>query len=194
MAVSTLYGMALSPADVAGVLGRAKVRYVLVGAHAINLYTGRPRATQDVDVVTDAPAKARKAIESAYPHLTVEDHPVVIRFKDGPDEVLDLIKARSAKVFRRVLGLVTEVRISGQRVVVPTAEGALALKFASMTTPARATDDRMQDAVDFSRVAKLQEGLDETLLHELGELIYAGGGAALMKAVADSRAGRRLDI
>src|SRR3954469_11083056 len=92
--VSTLYGMPLSPVDIAALLGRAKVRYVLVGAHAINLYTGKPRATQDVDVVTDAPVKARRAVQSAYPHLSVEDHPAVIRFKEGREEVLDLIKAR----------------------------------------------------------------------------------------------------
>ena len=192
--LSTLYGMPLSPVDVAAVLRRAKVRYVLVGAHAINLYTGRPRATQDVDVLTDAPAKARRAIQLAYPDLTVEEHPVVIRFKDGGEEVLDLIKARSAKVFRRVLGIVVEVRLGGEAVVVPTAEAALALKFASMTNPARPTDDRMQDAVDFSRAAKLQKTLDQPLLRELGELVYPGGGEALMKYVADSRAGRQLDL
>lgn len=194
VALCTLYGMALSPLDVARVLGRARVRYVLVGAHAINLYTGKPRATQDVDVVTDAPAKARRAVQLAYPHLAVEDHPVVVRFKDGDEEVLDLIKARSAKVFRRVLGLVTEVRIGDELVVVPIAEAALGMKFASMVNPARPTDDRMQDAVDFSRAAKLQESLDEALLRELGELVYAGGGDAVMKLIADSRAGRRLDL
>ena len=194
VALSTLYGMALSPVDVARVLAGAKVRYVLVGAHAINLYTGKPRATRGVDVVTDAPAEARRAVESAYPHLTVEDHPVVIRFSEAGEEVLDLIKARSAKVFRRVLTLATEVRIDGQPVVVPTAEAALALKFASMINPARPTDDRMQDGVDFSRAAKLQAPLDESLLRELGELVYRGGGDALMKFVADSRAGRRLDL
>lgn len=194
MDLSALYGMVLSPADVARVFGKARVRYVLVGAHAINLYTGRPRATQDVEVVTDAPAKACRAVEAAYPHLTVEDHPVVIRFKDSGEEVLDLIRARSSKVFRRVLRLVTEVRIGGQTVVIPTAEAALAMKFASMTNPARLTDDRMQDAVDFSRAAKHQRALDEPLLHELGELVYPGGGDHLMKFVTDSRAGRRLDL
>lgn len=186
--------MALSPVDVARVLSGAKVRYVLVGAHAMNLYTGKPRATQDVDVVTDAPVKARRAIETAYPHLTVEEHPVVIRFKEGAEEVLDLIKARSAKVFRRVLALSTKVRIAGQIVVVPTPEAALAMRFASMVNTTRPTDDRMQDAVDFSRAAKLQARLNEALLRELGELVYPGGGDDLMKFVGDSRARRQLDL
>ncbi|MBC7821968.1 MAG: hypothetical protein IAG10_34205 [Planctomycetaceae bacterium] len=186
--------MPLSPVDVARVLSRAKVRYVLVGAHAINLYTGKPRATQDVDIVTDGPVKARRAVSQAYPHFSVEDHPVVIRFKDGGAEVLDLIKARSAKLFRRVLRLVTTVTMDSQPVLVPTAEAALALKFYSMTNPTRAADDRMQDAVDFSRAAKLQHQVDRTVLHELGELVYAGGGDAVIKLLDDARAGRRLQI
>lgn len=192
--LSMMYGMTLSPVEVARVLSRAKVRYVLVGAHALNLYTGKPRATHEVDVVTDGPVKASRAIRLAFPHLTVEDHPVVVRFKDSGEEVLDLIKARSGKLFRRVLRLGTAVEMGGEQVVVPTVEAALALKFYSMTNPARATDDRMQDAVDFSRAAKLQQKLDRALLKDLGELVYVGGGEALLKLVADARAGRRLEI
>jgi hypothetical protein len=189
-----MYGMALSPVDVARVLSRAKVRYVLVGAHAINLYTGKPRATQDVDVITAAPEKARRAVQQAYPRLAVEEHPVVIRFREAGEEVLDLIKAGSGKLFRRVLRLVVTVDIGGEPVVVPTPEAALALKFCSMINPARPPDDRMQDAVDFSRAAKLQKKANLLLLRELGELVYAGGGDALMKLIGDARAGRTPEL
>ncbi len=192
--LSKMYGMSLSPTDIAKVLRQAKVRYVLVGAHAINLYTGKPRATQDVDILTDSPAKASKAIRLAYPHLTFEDHPAVVRFKDGRSEVLDVIKAKSAKLFRRLLRLVTTSEIDGAVVVVPTVEAALALKFYSITNPTRAIDDRMQDAVDFSRAAKVQQNVDPALLRELGELVYPGGGDPLLKLLDDARNGRRLEI
>ena len=43
-------------------------------------------------MVTSSPQKARKAVQQAYPELTVEDHPVVIRFKLAGEEVLDVIK------------------------------------------------------------------------------------------------------
>ena len=69
VALSALYGMTVFPADVARVLAAANVRYVLVGAHAINLYTGRPRATQDVDVITGAPTKGRRAVQVTYSGL-----------------------------------------------------------------------------------------------------------------------------
>lgn len=194
VALSTLYGMTLSPADVARVFGRAKVRYVLVGAHAINLYTGRPRATQDVDVISAAPAKARRAVQQAYPDLSVEDHPVVIRFKDGGREVLDVIKASSGKIFAEVLRRAILVEVDGVSLPVPSFETALAMKFSSMTSPTRATDDRLQDAVDFSRAAKFRAKADEALLHALGDFAYPGGGDALLKLLADARAGRRLDV
>ncbi len=108
--------------------------------------------------------------------------------------MLDLIKAGSGRVFRRVLRLVTTVDMGGVTVVVPTFEAALALRFYSMVSPARPLDDRMQDAVDFSRAAKWREKLDRPLFHELGELVYVGGGDALLKLLADARAGRRLDL
>lgn len=192
--LSILYGMPINPADVARVLRNAKVRYVLVGAHAINLYTGRPRATQDVDILTSAPLKARRAVEKAYPALLAENHPVVIRFTLDGAEVLDLIKSTSVGLFRQVLRHVTTVSLDGEGVVVPAAEAAIALKFYSMVSPTRSADDRMQDAVDFSRAAKLQRTLDAKLLAEFGELVYAGGGAAILRLIDDARAGRRLEI
>jgi predicted nucleotidyltransferase len=194
VALSKMYGMTLSPADVARVLAGARVRYVVVGAHAINLYTGKPRATQDVDVVVAAPVKARRAVHDAYPKLAVEDHAIVIRFKDEGKEVLDLIKSRSGKLFARVLRDTITVEMDGVPVAVLTFEAALAMKFSSMTSPARHMDDRLQDAVDFSRAAKFRTRMDRPLLRELGELVYPGGGEAVLKLVADARAGRRLDI
>jgi hypothetical protein len=133
-------------------------------------------------------------LQQAYPHLDVEDHPVVIRFKEQGREVLDLIKARSGKLFRKVLGLGVQLNLGGETVLVATAEAALALKFCSMINPARPRNDRLQDAVDFSRAAVLQDKLDRSLLRQLGELVYAGGGDAVLKLLDDARAGRPLEL
>src|SRR5262245_63753327 len=49
-----------------------KVPFVLVGAHAIGSYTGRPRATHDVDILVKSGrnhARAVKAIRELYPEL-----------------------------------------------------------------------------------------------------------------------------
>ncbi|MFL5405498.1 MAG: hypothetical protein ACJ79O_06540, partial [Myxococcales bacterium] len=71
---------------------------------------------------------------------------------------------------------------------------ALALKFCSMINPARPRNDRLQDAVDFSRAAELQDKLDRSLLRQLGELVYPGRGDALLKLLDDARAGRTMEL
>src|SRR6266513_6559427 len=74
----------ITPTDVARVLDAAKVRYVLVGAHAANGYLGRPRNTVDVDVIVEFPKKAAQAIAKAFTHLAMVDTPAVTRF-NRPD-------------------------------------------------------------------------------------------------------------
>src|SRR5262245_65793258 len=70
--------------DVIRVLNKAKVGYVLVGAHGLASWRGKPRATEDVDVVVNAKhlKKAVKALVAAFPMLEPVDLPVVIRMRD----------------------------------------------------------------------------------------------------------------
>src|SRR5437867_11756629 len=81
--LARMHGKLISPAHVARVLREAGVGYVIVGAHAANGYSGRPRTTVDVDVVVQFPKKAAKAIAAAYPKLSMRDTAVVSRFMDG---------------------------------------------------------------------------------------------------------------
>lgn len=189
-----MYGQKITPVDVARVLSRAGIRCVLAGAHAVNAHTGKPRATLDVDILTDAPAKARAALEAAFPHLTVHESSVVTRFFDGGREAIDIMKARPTPMFRRVVRLAMQVEIDGQVVPVPSVEGMLAMKFASMINPKRPILDWRQDAVDFARVVEAHSALDEQLLKELGDLLFAAGGSELIAMTADARAGRALEI
>jgi hypothetical protein len=178
---------------VARVLKDAAVPYVLAGAHAVNAYSGRPRATVDVDVLTDAPVKAEKALRAAFPDLQVDDTPAVLRFMDATHEAIDVLKATSG-LFRRVLSLATPATMDGVEVVVPSPEGVLAMKFASMIFAGRKPPDRFQDAADFMRVLEAQDPINDQVLRELGELVYAGGGNEIMAHVANARAGRSLEI
>src|SRR4051812_10403250 len=122
--LSRMQGQELGPADVARVLNAAGGEFVLVGAYAIAGYNGRPRATVDVDVVASSPKKATAALKAAFPDLQVEDHPVVTRFKRSGEEVIDVIKPASAKLFRRLLNLNRVIKMGGEAVRVPTLEGA----------------------------------------------------------------------
>ena len=187
-------GRTISPSDVARVLNAAGVKYVLAGAHAVNAYTGRPRATVDVDVLTESVAKAEKALRAAFPDLDVHDSPVVVRFMDGKLEAIDIMKAPTSKLFRRVVRLSRRVDIEGVEVIVPSPEAVLAMKFASMIFAGRQQPDRFQDASDFLKVLRAQDPINDDLLRELGDLVYAGGGDEVMGYVADARAGRPLAL
>jgi|SRR5688572_12478548 hypothetical protein len=185
----------IGPVDVAAVLNRAKLKYVLVGAHAANGYIGRPRTTVDVDVIVQFPKKASKAIAAAFTGLTMVDTPVVIRFKraDG-EEAIDLMKPIGSPLWNRLLKIAVTIDVDGTPVRIPPVEGVLAAKFSAMASPHRRHLDKQQDGVDFARIVTVNDPLDLPLLEDLCELVYAGGGKEALKLVADARAGRQLEF
>ncbi|MBC8106376.1 MAG: hypothetical protein H7Z14_07290 [Anaerolineae bacterium] len=185
----------IGPAEVAKVLNAAKVRFVLVGAHAANGYLGRPRNTVDVDVIVEHPKKASIAIAKAFSNLTLRDTPVVIRFTrpDG-EEAIDLMKPVGSPLWRHLLKTAVTVKIDGVPVRIPPVEGVLAAKLAAMTSPMRRLLDKQQDGLDFARIVSVNEKLDLAALSKMGELVYAGGGQEILKHVADARAGKRLEF
>ena len=189
-----MHGKEISVADVARVLRTAGVPYVIVGAHAANGYTGRPRTTIDIDAVVRFPKKAALAVAAAYPNLVMRDTPVVIRFYDGEDEAIDLMKPIGSPLWAQLLKETREVSIDGEPVRIPTLEGVLAAKFAAMASPTRRPLDKQQDGVDFARIVDVNKQIDLAKLEQLGELVYAGGGAAVVKLAGDARAGRRLEF
>jgi hypothetical protein len=185
----------IGPADVANIFNKAKLRYVLVGAHAANAYLGRPRATVDVDVIAQFPKRASKELAHAFPELAMVDTPAVVRFtrSDG-EEAIDLIKPIGSRLWSRLLKMAISVTVDGTPIRIPPIEGVLAAKFAAMSSPHRRHLDKQQDAVDFGRMVSVNEKVDGALLEALGELVYPGGGAYIAKLLADARAGRRLDF
>lgn len=193
--LAKMHNRDIGPAEVAGVLDRAKVKYVLVGAHAANGYIGRPRNTLDVDVVVQFPKKASRAIAAEFPELTMVDTPVVIRFKrpDG-EEAIDLMKPVGSPLWSRLLKIAVTVDVDGVPVRIPPVEGVLAAKFAAMASPHRRALDKQQDALDFARIITVNSEINLTLLEDLGDLIYSGGGEDVVKLFADARAGKRLEF
>ncbi len=192
--LSQMQGRVLTPSDVVAPLNNARLKFVLVGGHAINAWTGEPRATVDIDLIAEKPNRARDVLHVAFPHLVIEEHPVVIRFKDAAMEAIDIIRPQSSPLFKAALQLTTPVRLGDAEVHIPQREAVLALKFAALVMPTRRLEDRYVDARDFILVAKAISVPDESKLAELGEMAFSGGGKQLLKLVTDARAGRRLDF
>src|SRR5258708_2169738 len=82
--------------DVLRVLNEAKVSFVLVGAHGLASWRGKPRATEDVDVVgaTKHLKKAMQALTTAFPDLEPVYLDDVIRLRDRAthDVLIDVMK------------------------------------------------------------------------------------------------------
>jgi hypothetical protein len=124
----------------------------------------------------------------------MRDTPVVTRFMDGDTEAIDLMKPAGCKLWPRLLKEARELKIGSESIRVPKLEGVLAAKFTSMTSPWRRPGDRHVDAGDFIRMIEANAKIHMKLLEELGELVYPGGGAQLVKMIADVRAGKTLEI
>jgi hypothetical protein len=189
-----MHGRDIQPVDIFRILNAAKLTAVLVGAHAVNARTGEPRTTMDVDLVAARPKKVAAELARAFPMLSVEDHPVVIRFKDDKHEAIDIIKPSSSPLFKKVLNSTEQLKVEGVKITIPSYEATIALKFASMIGPARRLADKYTDARDFILLAKQAKQLSESRLSHLGELVYVGGGKELLKLFGDARAGRRLEF
>jgi hypothetical protein len=195
-ALSELYVPNLiTPLQVIRVLNAAKVRFMLLGAHGIGGWIGKPRATEDVDVLvgTRGHKKAVRALLAAFPRLQAEDNPVVTRLRDPETGtiVIDVMKANQP-LYHDALKYTHTVESEGQRYQIPSLELALATKFAAMISLSRAKRDKLQDARDFMYIVDMNPSIDLVKLHALGQLVYNGGGDEIVEKVRQVRAGDML--
>lgn len=182
-------------ADVLKVLNRAKVSYVLVGAHGLAGWRKKPRATEDVDVVVAAKhlKKAVAALTAAFTDLEAVDLPVVIRLRDraSKDVAIDVMKPVQ-QPYREAFRHTRAVEIDGQPTHIPTLEMALVMKFAPMISLYRQDKDKYQDAHDFICMVQENSDYDQDKLAQLGDLVYPGGGKEVLELARRALAGEKL--
>jgi hypothetical protein len=198
-----------SPVDVNEVLRtliRKRIPFVLTGAYGIGGWTGRPRATQDVDILVKAGrnhARAVKAIRALYPRLEARTFPGITAFfvPGEKESVIDVVWPHRADIEETLAKSVwTENREQGLRYRVPSLEAALANKYGAMLTPMRDPGKRQIDAGDFTWMVKhsMDEGrrpIDLAKLEALGEKVWPGGGGKeILRLVEDVKAGRTIDL
>jgi hypothetical protein len=187
---------AILPKDVIAVLNRAKVSFILVGAHACFGWMGveEARTTKDVDVLVAAKhhRKALQALLARFTYLEALDTPVVTRLKDPNTGhvVIDLMKPNN--LYRAAFRHTHTVQAGKLKYRVPSLEMAVAMKFAPMTSPNRPIEDKYQDAHDLILMVKANSKIDLEILSELGDLVYPHGGSELLEMVRKVRAGEKL--
>jgi hypothetical protein len=187
----------IRPQEVIRVLNKAKVRFMLAGAHGIAGWLDEARATQDVDVVVGyrQHQKATRALLAVYPQLQVDDQEVVVRLSDPESGkvVIDIMKSNQP-LYRESLKHTQTVESEGESYKIPTLEMALAMKFGPMVSIVRADGKKLRDASDFVIMVKANPSIDLELLAELGDLVYPGGGQEIVEIVRKIRAGEKLHL
>jgi hypothetical protein len=196
--------MDITPQDVIDALVAGKVTdWVLMGLHGYVGYMPDPRATQDVDVMVGYKSRARatKAILARWPTLVVRELSQVTRFADPadldgegqPKQVIDLMHPWSP--FQELI-LKEHVLVDKKtRHRLPTLEAALVSKYAAIVSPHRVRDDKEQDAVDFRRLVKANQGrIREDELRRLAGLVWEGGAEDIIRFVDLALAGEAFPI
>src|SRR5262245_476839 len=151
------------------------------GAHGISGWTGRPRATKDVDILVKAGrnhARAVNALRALYPELEVRSFAGVTGFflPGETDSLIDVPYPHRADI-EETLRTAIWVEDGPRRYRVPTLEAALANKYGAMFTLNRDMIKRGQDSLDFAAMVKhsTDEGrqpIDLEELRELGEKVW----------------------
>jgi hypothetical protein len=177
--------MDIKPQDVIDALNSAGVtNWVLMGLHGYVGYMPDPRATQDVDIMVPYSGRARatKAIAARWPNLVVRELSQVTRFMDPADRdseghpkpVVDIMHPWSP--FQELILKEYVVVDEQTQHRLPTLEAALVSKYGAMLSPFRDRDKKEQDAVDFRRLARANQGrIREDDLRRLAGLVWERG-------------------
>lgn len=194
----------VEPRRIIEALRAKKISFVLTGAHGIAGWTGRPRATKDVDILVQAGrnhTRAVNAIKTLYPQLEVRRFSGVAAFfvPGETESVIDISYPRRADN-EETLRTGTWIANEGLRYRIPALEAALANKHGAMLSLGRDPHKRGQDAIDFAWMVRHsteagRKPINLERLAALGEMVWPGdGGAEIVRLVEQSRAGKMPDL
>jgi hypothetical protein len=206
MGQGELMAMPVDFYEVVRALNAKKVPYVITGAHAIHGYTGRPRATRDVDVLAKAGRnhlRAVNALKARFPELEVRQLRQLTAFFPPGEKtsVIDVsLPFRKDNAEALVDTVLIDDKENGVRYRIPSLECALANKYGAMVVVTRAAEKRLMDVADFTLMVKHsddqeQKPIDLVRLEALGELVWAGGGGEeILRLVDRVREGKVIDL
>ncbi|HEY7153913.1 MAG TPA: hypothetical protein VH575_08120 [Gemmataceae bacterium] len=185
----------IPPLEVFRALNTTRVRFLLLGTHALGGWTRKPRTTTDIDILieTRGHKKAVRVLLAAFPQLQAEEHEDETRLRDAETgQVLIDVMKPNQPLYRDAFKHTHLVKWQGQTYRIPSLELALAMKFLAMISVSRDYADKHCDAGDFIGMVQSNSAIDSRKLHALGQLIYNGGGDEIVENVRKVRAGEKL--
>jgi len=193
-------GAAMAGADAVGVtriLHAAGIGAVVIGGLVVGCHTGRPRATQDLDLVIDAATLSRavaKQLSTAVGAQTMETHPSFISFLKktslGDREVLDVITSKAGS-YGLVFANAISLQIAGLTIQIPTAEMMVVLKYTAATNPIRQPAKQAQDWADILAILDANPKLSVATIVYLADDVVPGWGEDLKRRIAVHRKSAR---
>jgi hypothetical protein len=181
-----------------------KIPFVLTGAYGISSWTGRPRATHDVDILVKAGrnhARAVSALKDLYPDLEVRHLTgLTAFFEPGEFESVIDVSCPQRPDNEETLRTAIWVEDHGLKFRIPSLEAALANKYGAMLALGRDVGKRTLDTVDFYFMVKnasnpARKAIDLEKIVFLGEKVWPGGGGQeLLGLVEKAKGGETPDL
>ena len=148
-------------------------------------------------------ARAVNSRKRLYPQLVVRNFPGLAAFfvEDQRSSVIDVMYPHRADLAETLANSIwIENEEQGLRYRIPSLEEAMANKCGAMLNPSRELDQRMQDAVDFTRMVGLagnegSEPINLDRLVSLGEMVWPGGGGKeILQFVERVKSGKAIQL
>jgi hypothetical protein len=158
---------AIPPLEVIAALSAAKIKFMLVGTHAIGGWMRKPRATLAVEVLVSVKqhGTAARLLLSKFPDLVEKTHLRHIRLGrlDSEQFSVHVIKPQEP-LQRMAFKHAYFVHSQKPAYMIPSLELALAMKYASFTSLPWSDPDKYQEVHDFHADGKRESrgGLRET--------------------------------
>lgn len=173
----------------------ARIDWVVVGTSAIDLYSPKPRATSNVEIIVEergfaqAMSLTREALGRRVRTVDHGTH-VILTTPRSPLEI-DLIRAGQHALFETALK--ERRKVKGVRI--PKIEAILALKYLSAISPFRSLDDKHQDIADFVRAWRAnRDRVHKAHLIDLGALAHDRGRQEIARLIDDIEHDRPITI
>jgi hypothetical protein len=190
-------GAKMAGADAMGVgqiFNESGIEIVVIGGLVVGCHSGRPRSTQDIDVIVNVdkvPDKVIAKLAKLVGSKKLEKHPSFISFIKktvlGDREVLDVITSKAGSY-----GLVFDnnivLSISGIKIRIPSAEMLVVLKYTAAVNPIRQKAKQHQDWADIYSILDANSGISVSSIKYLADLVVPGWGEDLGNKIKFHRA------
>ena len=173
---------------VAKILNSHNVKFMFIGGTTIGCHTGRPRSTQDVDLIVgnDLDDAILDEIGFAVSAKRLEKYSSFISFivdtAVGDREILDIITSKAGSYGIALENTITLI-IEGVEIKIPTAEMLIVLKYTSAINPIRNKSKSLQDWADLFSIVDANLNLKLYTIKYIADNIVPGWGEDLIMKI-----------